>query len=141
MKRFNNTVLAAAFCLGLMMAVGCSSGCQRTLAPGGVYQDKVIYEADNAIKNSHALLQDFVTWEASNRAVLAQWPDIRKAADKIFTEGPAMFASMNALKEAYAADPTDANRAALQTSLNIIKQLVHEVAGYYARKGQTPQVN
>lgn len=112
---------------------GLFTGCQRTLAPGGVYhQDQVLYETDNAITSMHDVLQTFITWEAQNRAALAQFPEIKKTADLLFDNGPSWFASAVALRDAYKLDPGAANKAALQTSLDIIRAALREAAAHMA---------
>lgn len=103
------------------------TGCQRTLETGGVYQgDKVLYEADKLISTSHDLMQEFINWEKNHRAVLAQYPQIRQLADKMFTEGPPAFASAVALRDLYAGDPNVENRDKLQLAIDLLRGLTRE---------------
>jgi hypothetical protein len=54
------------------------------LDPAGPYQgDRVLYNADNTIVTADSVFKSFMKWEYDNRAALAKYPDIRKAADKI----------------------------------------------------------
>lgn len=116
-----------------VLIVLCLLGCQRTLAPDGAYQgDKALYEAENALVTTHDLLQLFVTWEKDNRESLASIPEIRKLADRIVDEGPRWFTSANALIEAYKADPSDANKAKMQLSIDLIRAVVREASRYIA---------
>lgn len=116
------------------------TGCQTRLAPGGVYNgDVALYEAENAIVTGHDLLQDFVDWEKNYRPQLAQFPEVRKLADKVFTEGPQWFASADALRAAYAASPTPGNKTALQTGIDVIHAALREATGYLtANKSTAP---
>lgn len=120
-----------AILLLLSAIVALCSGCQTRLAPEGVYKgDSVLYTAENTVVTSHEFLQDFVTWEANYRQVLAQWPEIRKAADKVVTEGPSWFLKANSAIQIYKANPIDANKTTLLNALDILRAVIHEASGY-----------
>jgi len=129
----NNLV---AVCLLVVSLWGCAS---RPLAPGGVYNgNQVLYEADNAITTGHAVLQDFVTWEANNREVLSKYPEIKKLADAVYTDGPKWFASAAVVRDAYAANPTAENADKLKSSIDILKAAIHEASNYLTSNKAPP---
>ncbi len=110
-----------------------AGGCQRTLEPGGYYQgDKVLYEAENTLSTGHDLLQTFVTWEAQNRLVLSAYPDIRKAADRVVTQGPSWFASAANMIDAYKLSPTSENKSALIAATDVLRAAIREASNYMA---------
>lgn len=116
------------FLLLLPLLLLCLPAC-RDLAPGGVYQgDKVLYEAEQAITEGHALLQEFVTWEKTHRDALAQFPEIRKFADKVYNEGPSWFGSAAALKDAYKSNPTQENKDKLQLAVGVLRTAIQQAS-------------
>lgn len=109
------------------------SGC-TTLAPEGVYHgDKVLYNAELATTTSYDLLKTFLDWERANQAPLAEWPKIHESAEYIRAHWEQWFTTAYALHDAYAADPTSANAAALQRSLNVLRTAMAQAAGYMAQ--------
>lgn len=115
----------------LFLTLGGPAGCQHNLDPAGPYKgDKVLYEADGAIITGHDLLQDFVTWEKDYRPTLAKFPEIRKLADVVVEKGPSWFSTALALRDAYKADPTAANKGALQTGVSVLKAAISEATKY-----------
>lgn len=105
-------------------------GC-RHLAPEGVYHgDSVLYHAELSTRTSYDLLHVFVQWELDNRAALAKWPEITKAADHIRLNAKQWFATANNLHDAYAADPSQDNRDKLQTALAVLQTALLEANGY-----------
>lgn len=106
------------------------TGC-RHLDANGVYKgDTALYQSELATTTSYDLLDAFVKWEAANRAALAKWPEIKKSADTIRADAKQWFSTANALHDAYAANPTDENRAALQKAINVIRAALVEANGY-----------
>lgn len=121
----------------LVAAVAVGGGC-RTLAPDGEYHgDKVLFEADTAITTSYALVDTFLKWEADNRDALKVWPEIKTYADKLRTDYPYWHRTAIALRDAYAASPSDAQAANLQKSLSLLRTSLVEASGYMARAAQT----
>ena len=115
-------LIASNFALSILLlgALVALPACHN-VAPGGAYAgDKFLYEADNTITTSHAVLQDFVTWEANYRATLAQWPQIKQFADTVMKDGPGWFMSAIAVRDAYKANPTSQAKTALQAALDVI---------------------
>jgi len=107
-------------------------GC-RPLAPEGVYKgDTVLYGADKTITESYDILHAFVSWEFQNRQALAGTPEIRKTADAIRSNASKWIDSAIALREAYAANPTDANRTALTHSLAVLREALVQAQRYLA---------
>lgn len=117
------------------------TGCATTLDPQGVYHgDKVTYVADEVTVSLFEVLDGFTEWELRNRAVLSDRPKVHAFAQKIRTEAPTWFASLSAVKKAYAANPTAANKQAFEQALAVIRAAVTEATIYLtnssAAKGQ-----
>lgn len=133
MRKFLQSPLFTLLLFSATLVACGPQACQTHLAPEGVYKsDSVLYEADNTIKTAHDVLQDFVTWEANYRSVLAQWPEIRKAADVIYREGPGWFMSALAVRDAYKANPTSDNKTKLQTAIDVIHVAIAQASQYMA---------
>lgn len=119
--------------LPLVLCALLVGGC-TTLAPEGVYHgDRVLYNAELATTTSYDLLKTFLDWERANQAPLAEWPKIHESAEYIRAHWEQWFATAYALHDAYAADPTSANAAALQRSLNVLRTAMAQAAGYMAQ--------
>lgn len=101
-----------------------------TLAPGGAYKDKTLYDADLAITTGYDVLHSFVTWEYQNRGALKTFPDITKAADNVRANARTWISSAIALREAYAANPIKDNADKLQASIDIIRAAMTEATKY-----------
>src|SRR5574337_446923 len=116
------------------------TGCKTTLDPAGVYKgDTALYEMDNTIVTGHDVLQSFVTWEAQFRPALAAFPEVKQFADKVVSEGPQWFASAAALRDAYKANPTDANKSAALLATDVIKTAISQASAYLtAHKTASP---
>ena len=115
--------------LRLLIPTGCG-----TLDPSGVYKgDAVLYRSELGINTSYELIHTFVEWELDNRAALARWPEIRKAADDMRKNTPRWKATADAMHDAYAAYPSDTNREALTKALNILKTAMTEATKYMAK--------
>lgn len=121
-------LLLGALSLGLM-----TSGC-RSLAPGGAYQgDQVLYQAETTIVTSYEIVDTFLKWERTNQKLLAKWPDIHRAADRLRADYPQWYRTANALRDAYAANPDPATRDKLQTALALLRTALTEATGYMAQ--------
>lgn len=108
-------------------------GC-GTLDKTGVYAgDQVLYQSELSITTSYDVIHTFVTWEKENRAALAKWPEIKTAADSMRAHAKQWKATADALHDAYAAAPTDANRQNLEAALRILRTALAEAAGYMAK--------
>lgn len=115
----------------LTLCVSCG-----TLAPGGAYNgDKVLYDADWAIATSYDVTHTFVQWEYANRDLLADHPEIHRAANSIREKAPAAFRSALAVRDAYRADPTATNRDNLQTAIAVVRALALEATRWLADAG------
>lgn len=117
------SVLAVLGLLVLTAACG-------TLAPGGAYKDKVLYETDLAITTAYDVVHTFVKWEYDNRAALKAVPQITLAADNIRGNARMWFSSAIALRETYAANPTSDNLSKLKTALAILQTAMNEATKY-----------
>ena len=101
-----------------------------TLAPGGAYKDKVLYNADLTITTSYDVLHTFVIWEQNNRPVLHAFPEVTKAADYVRANARQWLSSAIALRETYAANPTSENLAGLNKALNVLRTAMTEATKY-----------
>lgn len=124
----------SALTLGLLL-----TGCAH-LAPGtpdnpSPYADKVLFDAEQATVTGYDLLQVFVSWELNNRAALSKFPAVTKAADKIRAHSEDWIATVNRLRDAYAANPTPANRNALIDGLRVLRQAIAEATSYLVTYG------
>lgn len=108
-----------------------------TLAPGGAYQDKVLYSADLTIATSYDLVHSFVTWEYNNRASLAAMPQVTQAADNIRRNARQWFGSAIALRDAYAANPTSDTLSKLNAALEILRTAMNEAVKYFVPSNAT----
>lgn len=124
--------LLCFLCSLLLVPAGCG-----TLDKSGVYAgDKFAYNADLTIVTSQDFLQAFVKWEFDNRAALAGTPEIKQSADAVRKGAKQWISSAIRLREAYAANPTPGNQAALVSALDILHQALTEAAGYMAAAAQ-----
>lgn len=136
MKRLTQIVGLIGFALLCFVGpIGCG---KTTLAPAGVYQgDKVLYNAEKTITTSYKLFDSFVSWELQYRSILPV--EVSRAADTIRINGKKWITSAGNLRDAYAANPTAANRDNLALSLDLIDAALVEAATYMARNsGQAP---
>lgn len=122
-SKFGLVLLCGALALG---ATGC-----RNLAPDGVYKgDKVLLEAEAAIVTSYELVDTFLKWEKDNRALLAQWPEIKKGADSLRRQFPAWHRTANNLRDVYVANPSGTNAQNLSKALALLRTALAEAAMY-----------
>ena len=116
----------------------CFSGC-GTLDRSGVYAgDQVLYQSELAITTSYDLIHTFVAWEKDNRVALAQWPEIREAANTMRAGAKQWFQTAHALRDVYVAHPTGPNRDNLLAAVSILRTALTEASGYMARAAQPP---
>lgn len=108
-----------------------------TLAPGGAYKDKTLYDADMAITTGYDVLHNFVTWEYQNRAALQTFPAITQAADNVRANARTWISSAIALREAYAANPIKDNADKLQAAIDIIRSAMTEATKYLVQTSTT----
>lgn len=123
------------FCaLASVGLTGCAS-----LDKEGVYRgDAVIYHTELSIVTSYDVIQAFVQWEHENRAILAQWPEIKEKADVMRARAPAWFATAHAAHDAYKLDPSDANKTSLELSLSILRTALTEAMRHMSRMANHP---
>lgn len=112
--------------IALLAIVGCAQ-----LDKSGPYKgDTVLYNADNVITSSYDILHEFVKWEYANRSSLSSQPAIREAASQIRLNASKWIDTAIVLREAYAADPSDANKTALNTGIGVLRAALGEVTKY-----------
>lgn len=140
MKKFFSSISCALLLGGLLgFTAAIAPGCASHLAPAGAYHgDTTLYDADVAILASYDLLHAFVQWEFTNRASLAQWPEIRQAADTVRKNAEKWDAAAEALRDAYAGNPTAANRTALSTGLSVLQAASAQASKFLVEHPTTP---
>ena len=129
----NNKMLRHVTALiGLAIAVLFSPGCATPkLQAGGAYSGKAeLYRVDLAITSAYQVFDAFLAFEHANRASLGS--DVQKSAAVIRESAPLWFSTAIALRDAYAAAPTDANKVLLDKSLAVLQAAVTEAAKYIA---------
>lgn len=114
------------------------TGCNRTLAPEGVYAgDKVSYDTDLAVSASKNIIQSFLNFELQNRAFLAQsYPQVTQYADKLRTDGKAALQSAAVASKAYHDNPTAQNKAAFDKAMAAVDALVAGAQQFLATTGR-----
>jgi hypothetical protein len=132
--------------LPALLAILCCFTACRQLDPAGVYQsDQPLYNAHLTIVTSYDVIHTFVTWEAQNRAALAKYPQITQAADAMRKNSKQWFTTAEALADAYKADPSQQNKDALTTALNVLQAALSQAAAHMSTaatasaKTATPQ--
>ena len=113
------------------------TGCGTLDKTGPYGGDTVLYGADLSITTSEQVIHGFVLWEFQNRAALAKWPEITKAADVMRQKAPQWDKTARALRSAYKANPSDANKAALQLVLAEMQTAMTEASGYMVKAATT----
>ena len=118
-------LLLAALVMGV---VACNNA---TLQSGGVYTDKVLYNADTVITTSYQVIDAFLSWESQNHAALiTSGSKIPAFADDLRKNAPQWFKSAEALRAAYAAAPTASNASQLATALSLLQTAIGQAAAY-----------
>jgi len=119
-------LLPSAFILG---GVGCAP-----LDPAGVYRgDQLLHKSELVTTTSYEVIHTYVTWEKDNRPALAAYPEIKQSADVMRANARQWFATANALHDAYAANPTSDNGAALTTALAVLQTALNEAVKYMSQ--------
>jgi len=114
-------LLPSAFILG-----GCAA-----LDPAGVYHgDQILHKSELVTTTSYEVIHTYVSWEKENRVALAKYPEIKQSADVMRRNARQWFTTANALHDAYAANPTPENGAALNTALAVLQTALNEAVKY-----------
>lgn len=107
------------------------SACSTTLQQPGPYNgDQYLYATDVTITSAYSILNAFVKYEYDNRAALAGNPAIRQAADDVRAHAKQWISSAIAIREAYAANPTTANKASLDQAITVLQAALNEAVKY-----------
>lgn len=122
------TIIALA--IGLA-ATGCQS--QKLAEPGPYKGDAFLFNADQTIVTSFKTFDVFVKWEYTNRVLLAEYPEVRRSADKIRVNYTIWRDSVFLLRDAYAANPTTAGRDKLTAQLAILNAVLLEAQSYITK--------
>jgi hypothetical protein len=121
--------LLALVLVSLLAFTGC-----RTLEPGGIYDgDDVLFHAETTIVTSYAMVDTFLKWEHDNRALLTQWPEVKKYADELRENYPQWYRTANNLRDAYALTRDEASAAQLSKYLVILRTALLEASAYMAK--------
>ena len=106
-----------------------------TLDPAGPYEgNKVAYTYDLAITTCADVVEAFLTWEKSNRALLlVQAPEAVAAAKKIRVEYPVWSKSAAALSKAYQSVPSKETETQLVAAIRVLRQMMIESQSYMTR--------
>ena len=100
--------------------------CATQLAPGPYNGDKVLYNADLAITTAYDVCHRFVKWEYDNQVALMQFPEVKKAADKVRVNAPGLINSAISLREVYVSTGSSESRDSLLTIVALLRQLTTE---------------
>lgn len=125
-----------ALTAGLMSFTGCNN--QQLAQPGPYNGDTFLFNADQTISTTFKTLEVFVKWEYSNRALLVEYPEVKKAADKIRSNYSLWKSSSFALRDAYAANPSSDNRTKLTTQLSVLTAALSEAQSYIVKIATPP---
>lgn len=120
--------------------MGCASSSLENTAqqPSPYAGDATLFRADQAVTTGYNLLHEFVIWEKKFRPAINN-KDVKHAADNVRAHAKEWIQSAQRLRDAYKKDPNEANKTALNTSLDIISQALQEANTYMtqniAKKG------
>lgn len=131
MKYLTRILLAPLLLAVALFAPGCQSNAKLDSA-GAYHGDQFLYQSHVALTSAYAVLDAFVNWEYTNRALLKNEPAITKAADHVRANAKRWFASAHALLGAYEANPTPDNKVNAQKALAVIQASLAESAAYMA---------
>ena len=119
--------------LGALAALLIITGCAN-LEPGGVYaDDPALYQVDDTYDRSISLLDIVFQWEAGlPQDVVAKWPEVREAVNRVRVEAMRADAEFHRLRDAYLAAPDDSLKTGYQRSLAKLTALAREAVTIYA---------
>jgi hypothetical protein len=121
--------------LALTLALA-ACGC-HTLDKAGVYKgDTVRYESELQIRTAYDMIHGFVIWERKNRPLLAKWPEVTKAADKMRVNSKQWFDTANALHDAYVANPSPDGADKLKAAIAVLHTALTEASNYMVKVSQ-----
>lgn len=113
----------ASFLIALCLLTGCG-----TLDPGGAYDSKPLYTADASIVAVHDTLHAYVQWEYQMRGQCSE--AATKHADYIRLNVAQWRDTVMALRDAFAANPSEQNRAALDRYMAVIRTALTQATIY-----------
>lgn len=106
--------------------IGCGS-----LDPNGPYKgNKSLYSVDAGIAASYTVIDTFTDIELKNREALRKYPDILNTANRLRSEAPKALQSAVRLRDAWMKDPTDVNKSAYETAINLVEAMITEASTY-----------
>lgn len=119
----------------LMLVLLVPLGCKTRLAQGGAYTSPTLYEADLVISTSWSICDSVVRWESDNRELLAQVPEIKRAADEIRQHAPTALRAAIAARDAYEAAGTEEAGLTLDGALTGLRQVATEAMSLLSQYG------
>lgn len=129
LKTMRTLLLLIALCLTPLAHVGCTT----RLDPSGPYQGNVaLYTTDSSINTVVSMLDVFLKFELTNRAMLPQ--DVRDFANKVRRETPPLSKRILALRDVYALAPTSDNKVSLDTALKLLREMLTQSTAYLVEK-------
>jgi hypothetical protein len=121
-----------ALLLAATIALPALTGCAR-LAADGVYSgDKALYAAERATVGAYDAMHAFVNWEYKNRALLAEHPEITKAADDVRLNAQRWLDQVIVLRDVYKSSPSPENRTRMQLAVATLRGALEAAAVYMA---------
>ena len=123
------------------------TGCQHqvTLEQGGAYTSATLATADASILAAASALDGFVTWENTNSAFLAKWPEIHALAVNVAVNENTWIRNAYAARDAYASAEVayksalaagqtgvTPDRAKIDAALALLKNISDQIVAYRA---------
>lgn len=123
----------------VLIGSGCK-GLENTADRPSPYNgDEVLYRAELITTTSYDSMRDFVTWEKQWRPIINN-RDVKHAADTVRAHGKEWISTAKRLRDSYKISPTQANKDALNASLDVISQALAEALGYMSKYTTTKKV-
>jgi hypothetical protein len=104
------------------------TSCQTQRAPGPYAGNAALYTTDSAITAAFGVLDAFMVFQSVNRANLPS--EVNAFADRTRRDAPGWSRSILALRDAYAASPTPANKDALDKVIGLVRVAVTQATLY-----------
>ena len=107
------------------------TACQNRPFDPGVYDgNAILFTADKTIGEAFDTLHHFVAWEQVNREALRPWPGIKNTADTVRRNVSGWRAAILSARDAYAGDPSEANRSKLQKAIAVVRSALASAIDY-----------
>jgi len=113
------------------------TGCQSTGVAAG--SEAFVVEAEKDLRTSFSVVDAFLQWEASNRAIAGK--DVTKVADTLRVEFPKALASARETLRVYKSNRTPENRGNLATWLATVNEAMLQSIKYMPASTATAAYN